>query len=597
MSDSRNTRSNANGVALNWWPRLASARWGLGAIMAFACAMALLLASTVPPWWGPDEDYHWNYVNQISVNHSLPDPREPFYSTEWNRALVTENFNQFGMAPAGPTALTGDPHAADKEYRRSVPRSERHPAGEATRPVMHAPLYHLTAALVSAPFDGQSVWARLWTARAANALVALLIVFAAWLLAAQVFAREGPRLLVAGLAATQPMINYSTGTATNDALLTACFTLVVAVLLRILARPPDPRQGRWLGVFLAAAVLAKSSALMLAPLAAIALLVQYLRSDRTPQTRRTALISTAWAFGLPALLAGWFYLILLIKFHSLTGALGAISAPIAAGTETLSLRGHISDARTWLQEVYSTYWFHYVYWEGPRGATLFYVPFFIGMTAIVGLVGAGARLLRIGAARQTAVLQALFLLAVCLLIMLPWFGSDMLRAHSFQGHAFNGGRFMLPAYPAAAALLVIGFSALLQPRVRTWAFSVVMGVAVWQSVMTWKMKTLDRYFGGDGAPNLAAELRRASFFRPQWVTGTSLAVLIVLTGLLAVTAWLLGVQTARRETQLLGPPGTGPLDLEPEETAVQKPAAQKTAAQEPTPKQASAPDTPEPASD
>lgn len=537
-----------------FWPRERMAQICLIFCMAFGFFMAVLLGSTVPPFWGPDEDYHWGYTSYLSEKGSIPDPSKSFYSKEWNYALGAMNYNQFGTGPAGPTALTGDPSAVDQKFEREYGEAERQPDQEPTRPVVHAPLFHSVASVANKPFAGKSVFTRNWVGRFVNALVAILIVFAAWVVAAQVFTREGPRLFVAGLAAAQPMINYATGTMTNDAVLIAFFSLSIAALVTIVKAPPDSQQGRFAGIFIALALLSKSSALILAPIALAAFALQFARHRKDREAVTVMRRSFAWAVGIPLVFAGWFYIYMLIKHGSLTGSVAPINPPvIGPGGEVVQrpvteLPGL---AIEWMRRTYSTYWSHYVYWEGPRGSIVFYVPMLLGLTGILGLAAWAFRVVHAGLWKTPLVAQAAFLLGTALLILFPWFAADMLRSLDGHGMAFNGGRFIMPAYPAVTVLFVLGIAELVKRRWQLVVFSAIAAVAVWEGVYMWKMKTLDRYFGGEGISSVGEELLRASFFRPEWVTKNFLWAVIFLAGASAVAGWIFGVLAARRD----GPPG------------------------------------------
>jgi 4-amino-4-deoxy-L-arabinose transferase-like glycosyltransferase len=508
--------------------------------------MGILLASTVPPWWGPDEDYHWNYTSNIAESGKLPDPQKPFYSGEWNAAIVAENFNQFGTGPAPVTGLTGDPHAVDKELERKYGAAARKPTGQETRPVVHAPLYHAVAAAAVKPFSSKSVFTRLWIGRFVNALLAMLVVFAAWVLAAQVFSREGPRLFVAALAATQPMINYATGTMTNDAALTAFYTLSLAALVRVLIDRPQLRQGVYVGSFVALALLSKSSALLLVPVTLAVYGVQWLRNR---ELWREVLKSLGVVVGICAVVAGWFYVYVFLKYGSITGALVDVRAA-SDGAATQSLVHIPGIIWAWLQNTYSTYWFHYVFWEAPTRSVGFYVPLAIGAVGAIGGAFWAVRMVRSRRWRDDLVLKAVFLFGVAVLVILPWLYSDVIRGLHHMGFAFNGGRFIIPAYAANAVLLTIGLSELTRhfsARVHAVLIGLVAAASFLLSISVWKIKVLDRYFGGDDVPNLAAMMRRATFFRPEWVTPGLLWTLVVVCGLLAAAALLSGVWVSMRE--------------------------------------------------
>lgn len=522
---------------MRFWPRDRRASLALISLFIFVALQSLLMASTIPPFWAPDEDYHWGYVNHLSERGTLADPSEPFYSKEWNEAIVAMNFNQFGMAPAKVSALKGDPHAATKELDR-LPASAREPNGEPTRPVVHAPLYHAVTAALIKPFAGESIFTKLWMARAVNALTAMLIVFAAWLLAAQVFSREGPRLFVAGLTAVQPMLAYATGSMTNDAMLIAWFTMTIAVLCFMIGNPPDRAQGRLVGIFAGLALLSKTSALALGPLVLIAFALQWKRS---PDGRSELYRSFGWAAGLSFAIAGWFFAYLILKYHTLLGNVGALNGTPPG--EPLSLLNLPIQTIEWLKLTYATYWSHFVYWEGARYSIVFYVPMLLGSAAIAGFAVWFWRNLRSSGPRSQYFNRAIFLAIAVIVMMLPFIGVDLMRKMSGNSFMVNGGRFLLPAYPAACVLFVLGVRELLRPRSQRWAFPLLVLVAAWQGLWMWKIKTLDRYFGGTGVTSVKQELERASFFRPEWITQETLALLIAAMVLSGACAWWMGVRT------------------------------------------------------
>ncbi|MGB3953449.1 MAG: hypothetical protein WBK99_10000 [Solirubrobacterales bacterium] len=529
------SKPDAGTAATPFWPQLRWVRATLLLAMAFAALQGVLVASSVPPWWGPDEDYHWGYASYIDERGSLPNPRKPFYSKEWNKAIVAMNFNQFGQTPG--TTLTGDPHRVTGLMDR-LPASARQPTGEPTRPVMHAPLFHSLVAVAVKPFAGSSVFTRLWIGRLVNAFFAALAVFAAWLLASSIFSRAGPRLFVAGLTAVQPMIAYASGTLTNDMPMIAFFTVSLAAMSMMLRGAPSPRQGRFLGLAIGLAMLAKATAIFLVPFALAIYAWQWRAHPTMRKQLRSSLLSAAAIAGV---IAGWFYVYMIVKYQTLLGNLGPLNNDVPAAPQSIVQLPKL--AFTWFSQTYSTYWSHYIYWEGPRGSVWFWVPVMIGG---IGLIGFASWIHRVAIKQfdSQIVRQVMLLVGAVILLVMPFFLVDMRRGLDGNGFMVNGGRFMLPAYPAAACLLVIALNELFRPSAQRLVFAAVAGLAAIQGLMMWKIKVLDRYFGGVGV-DLQGELHRASFYRPEFITNETLSGLIALVLVVGFAAFAVGVSEGR----------------------------------------------------
>ena len=152
------------------------------------------------------------------------------------------------------------------------------------------------------------------------------MVFFAWLLAAQVLSRTWQQLAVAAVVATQPILAFSSSTVGNDVAVAASFTAALAWLAFLLRSEPSPRQGIGLGLVLAVALLCKSTAVVLLPLAALALLLVW----RTwPDRARAVLGIAGWAGGILAVGAGWWYVRTYVVAGSPLGQRGAL-APAGA---------------------------------------------------------------------------------------------------------------------------------------------------------------------------------------------------------------------------------------------------------------------------
>ena len=225
--------------------------------------------------------------------------------------------------------------------------------------VIHPPLYHSTVAVVDAVGGDASILTRVTWVRFVTALFGTLAVYAAWLLAAQVFRDSRLQLLAAFMVSVQPMVAYLAGIVNHDSALIAFCTLATAMLLFILRSPPRMAQGAWLGGCLVLALFVKGSALALLPVAGVAYLGQWLvHRDQL----REVLRSVALAAGLVLVLAGWWYIRSRIVYGSTTGA--AASATTGEGGFP-GLGDLLSWTKEWTGLTYRTYWWHYIFFSAP----------------------------------------------------------------------------------------------------------------------------------------------------------------------------------------------------------------------------------------
>src|SRR5207302_4127293 len=115
--------------------------------------------------------------------------------------------------------------------------------------------------------------------------------------------------------------------------------------------------------------------------------------------------------------------------------------------------------------------------------------------------------------------------------------TDIQRNINGNGFALTGGRYLVPAYPAVAILLIVGLRALVRPSAQPLVLSALAAVAAFFCWRTWTVNYLWRYYGdripghGLGTPRHGGwdELfRRMSFDRPEFVTATTLEIAFVL---------------------------------------------------------------------
>jgi hypothetical protein len=528
------------------WPAAGIVRLGLILILAFGLLRGGLWATTTPSYWGPDEDYHFMYVESLAHEHRLISPDRPLYTHEYSIVTDATQFNAYGSG--GRTDFHGDPKAVLHRLSH-LPPSARTPnvVGRGVG-VVHPPLYHAVGALADLATDGKSGPTRMFWVRMVSALFGVLAIYGAWLLAAQVFRRRWPPLVVAFLVATQPMLGYLSGLVNHDIAVTAFYTLSLAMICFLLRTPAAPRQGLWLGLAISLALLVKATALVLVPIAALALVFQALAYDRR---WRAALHSAALAAGAIVVLAGWWYVHSRLSYGTFVGAAatgntGGAPAPVAKGQ---SLGTYLEWTREWTGDIYKTFWFHFINFEAPRGKWWYFAPAAVMVVGALGLLGLTLERWRtLLSPRWPQLRQALILALGAIALYAAFLRVDLDHRAKGAGFFVNGGRYILPAYPAIACLIVLGLLWLVRERARLLTFAALCAGSGWFVWRIYDDHFVRRYFDADGV-SFWEQLRRISFDRPEFITRTTLAIALAAAALTLAGALVAIVLAVRREPE------------------------------------------------
>ncbi|MFN8424244.1 MAG: hypothetical protein U0470_13005 [Anaerolineae bacterium] len=248
---------------------------GLAAILVSHLVLAAAYARTTPPWETPDEPWHMSYIVWLRETHRLPPPtatpghaRPPggqpgsrlyYAAAARHRAVVVRPRGTGGGVRREPDPLQG--------CRARAASAQLRPA----RPVQDAPDRPIIRALLAA--------------RAVASLFGALAVWAVWRLA-RVVRPSRPWLAVgaAALAAWTPQLVYLSAAASKRHRRRRAHALALGAAIAF-PRRPSARGAAGLGALYGLAALAKSSALALGPLVALAILVG---AWRPPATARRA---------------------------------------------------------------------------------------------------------------------------------------------------------------------------------------------------------------------------------------------------------------------------------------------------------------------
>jgi hypothetical protein len=485
----------------------------------FALLRSVLWASVQPAWLAPDEDYHWLYINYLVEKHTVPSLDKPEYTAELFKGVVLTH--QGNYLTGARTNYSGSPHAVLSKL--GGPGSEREPAPPKPRPVLHPPGYYLGGALVDRVLWSNVSVTRLTGIRYYSALLGAITIFFAWLLAAQVLAREWERLAAAALAATQPILAFSASTITNDVGVAVTLTATLAWCAWMLRGPPRSRQGIGLGVLLSAALFTKATNYSLVIIIAATL---WLLWRTYPQRRREVLGIATWVVGVAVVLVGWWYVRLFIVTHSILGEEGSLTS---GGTHGPGILHAPSLIWQWFSQVYRSYWFDYLSYEVRQTDIWFWLPLIGIVIVLAGFVLLVRRLAGTLTSGESPLLRQVAILALtALVLLLPPLALDILRGARGLPFTSIQGRYLTPAYPGLAVIAVLALKELTAriPRAQAPAIAISVVAAFTLYWHTWVTWVLERFYGQIGG-HWGRALYHASFDKPNFITETSLTVLLL----------------------------------------------------------------------
>ena len=272
----------------------------LAAILLLYVVLAAWYSVTIPLGEAPDEVPHFTYVRYLAQHGRLPTTEEE------HEAFQPPLYYALGAAltfwiedqPETPFAIRANAH-----YDVSNPDAPKnlllHTAGEAW------------------PYRG---WPLAWhLARLLSILLGAITIWAVFHLGRVLFSgKPAIPLTMAGLTAFTPQFLFISAVVNNDNAATAFSALVLWQIAAILHEKQCARlwkRSAVLGLVLGLAILSKASLVALLPVAGLAIVVASIRCGApsgTPQTSRArswhgrAAVSLLVAFGLAALIAGWY---------------------------------------------------------------------------------------------------------------------------------------------------------------------------------------------------------------------------------------------------------------------------------------------------
>jgi len=275
--------------------------------------------------------------------------------------------------------------------------------------------------------------------RWASVLMGAVTVWAAYALACALGVERTLAVSAAAITAFNPMFLFITSSVNNDALVTMLCALSLWLMVRYVSIRPTIAQWIMLGVLLGCAVLTKTSALAMLPLAGLAVIVVARR-----QRSWRELFIAALTVGLPVIaISGWWFYRNWQLYHDPLG-LSAFIAVIGKRHPTPTLLQLMGEWPSFFQ----AYWgfFGGMNVPAPQGVYLFF-----GLVTLVGLIGALLWLIR----QRRALSNERRWLSLALVILWPTTVFIALVRWTLMTPA-SQGRLMFPALTALSLLMAIG---------------------------------------------------------------------------------------------------------------------------------------------
>jgi hypothetical protein len=429
--------------------------WAAGTILILFLGLAVLYNASVPPFEAPDELQHAAFVTWLADEKRLPvlEPGDPgpweqegtqpplYYGIVAVLVGSVPHRSAGNLAELNPHANIGDPLRPDNKNR-----------------VLHDPEQEQW------PYQGTALFVHL--ARLVSTLMAAGSLVGVYCLGRLTFPeRKGVALGMMGLVAFVPQFLFVSAAINNDNLVILIGTWVLVLLVGWLQNPALPG---WfslmvLGLLLGAGALAKSSGLLLWPLAVLAMFWLAWKS----RNLRWLLLGCLLAFAVAAAVCGWWY----VRNWQLYGEISGIGAHL--GLMGTRRRFPSRPAAIWAEFKGLRYSFWALFgWFNILLPTLFYQA--IDILTILALVGFGLFVARSIRNRTGGVSVSIVMLCVWFALVSLAFVRWTLLTPASQG------RLLYPALAPVALILVVGGSELL-PRRFSWPLgaAMLMGWATW----------------------------------------------------------------------------------------------------------------------
>ncbi|HNT73768.1 MAG TPA: phospholipid carrier-dependent glycosyltransferase [Anaerolineae bacterium] len=399
-------------------------------------SLFLLLASAVslinPLFEAPDEIRHYRYIRKLVVDHALPVQGQEDVRTQSHHPPL------YYFLSALCSAWTPSPHTAAythptnpfwgyRNWDTGVDNKVQYWHGPAER-------FPFTQGFLAALIP-----------RWVNVLLGALTVTLTYGVGRRVWPEHPPLALAAAALVTfNPQFIYTSAAINNDVLAAACGAWVLFDCLGILQAGADRRGRIGLGVAYGCALLAKFHLIVAGALIALTLAWEAWRTPGMPSARAARwLRGMAVVFGIAAALAGWWFARNWLLYGDLTGM----------NKLNELWHGRPAEGNGWavwqgLPYLWASLWGRFGYGQIPLPSALYTGILAVCLLALVGYMRPRRSGLTLANAFLLIVTMGIFTAVVFYYMLIQPAGAM--------------GRFLFPALPAFAVLLVGGVEAWLR---------------------------------------------------------------------------------------------------------------------------------------
>jgi 4-amino-4-deoxy-L-arabinose transferase-like glycosyltransferase len=424
-------------------------------LLGLQLVRGLFYSAVVPPWQGPDEPWHYEYVSSVAAQGS-----GPALSAEMESSLRTFNLWRFHWTDTPQPGLV----SSYSLWHTSLltPQEGYSPL----HPMLLVPFYMLTS-----PLD---ITSRLLLLRLASVLLGMGTVFLLFLAAAVLFPEEDSLIIgIPAFVVFMPMHTFMTSVLNSDNLTEFWASLALFFMLTWFHRGLS--LWRMLGAALAVTlgVLTKRTAVFLIPLFIFAVAI-YARRWVPKEKER-------WAVGLAVLvslvsLAGLGLFIVYLGPY-LQGGILASFVPHALDSQELFTavqgEGFFKDFIAGVQNTFVSFWAAFGWGNVSMARGWYAVLAAASLAVAAGFILYLFRFYRTASSAEKWRAEAIIFLLIALLLALL----IGLGAMVFLGGKYRTGlhiRYFLPVIIPIATLFLLGWRELFPPQYRRFAVPVLL---------------------------------------------------------------------------------------------------------------------------
>lgn len=400
-------------------------RAALALVIATFVAKHIVTTFVFPPFSGHDEVAHYGYLRTVALQGRLPLLRDPLPPD---------------LSPYRAYALDW---AAGPGYQYAA---------------VHPPLYYFLMAPLVRASPAASPETHLYLVRLAGVWIGVATVLLAWALAREIFPNDAFMVITTPLlVAFQPQVSYEAAIVNNDALGIASAGLVLWLVARATRGGFRPAVALTIGVALGVALVAKTTALVLTPVIALAACLAPHRGWRD-LLQAAGLVALATV----AVAAPW-YVFMLRTYGDLTG-LTELAELQRSWNRSLGTFPELLFSTGFLVERFKETWGGFGWRRAPLDPGLLWAIGSASVLAAAGLVRWALTLTRLAPPwhsdddlHQGRALLVLLCACVVAYLAVVQFGTRF---------ALTQARYYFPVVNAAAVLAAVGFRELTPPRHR-----------------------------------------------------------------------------------------------------------------------------------